>query len=288
MTSNQGPIRNVSDTALWVAIYRAMESDRPDAIFRDPYARRLGGTRGEEIVRSMPKGTAWAWPMIVRTAVMDEVILRIVTQGGARAVCNLAAGLDTRADRLALPPSLRWFHVDLPDMVAYVQEQLAGETPACALEYVAADLTDEAQRRAVLARVGGAGGPVLAVTEGLLIYLQPEQVGSLARDLATQASFRFWLLDLASPKLLEMLRKKWQPQLAAANAPFVFAPAAGTKFFEPFGWREAEFHSMWEEALRLKRAMRGAWLWSFLGRLMPKARRETFRRMSGIVLLERA
>ena len=30
------PIRNVSDTALWVAVYRAMESERSDALFRDP------------------------------------------------------------------------------------------------------------------------------------------------------------------------------------------------------------------------------------------------------------
>ena len=69
MTST--PITHVSDTARWVAIYRAMESERPDALFRDPYARRLAGPRGEEIVRAMPHGRAMAWPMIVRTAVMD-------------------------------------------------------------------------------------------------------------------------------------------------------------------------------------------------------------------------
>ena len=50
------PIRNVSDTALWVAIYRAMESERPDALFQDPYARRLGGERGQAIVEALPCG----------------------------------------------------------------------------------------------------------------------------------------------------------------------------------------------------------------------------------------
>ena len=288
MSDPATPIRNVSDTARWVAIYRAMESERPDAIFTDPYARRLAGERGEAIVRSLPKGTAWAWPMIVRTAVMDEVILRAVKESGARTVLNLAAGLDARAYRLPLPKSVRWFHVDLPEMVAYMQEHLTGETPACALEYVAADLTDEAQRRAVFARAGSAGEPALVVTEGLLVYLQPEQVASLARELAAQASIRWWLIDLASPQLLAMLRKRWQSHLAAANAPMVFAPAEGTKFFEPLGWREAEFRPIWEEAQRLNRGMRGAWLWGLLGRLMPKKRREAFRRMSGIVLLERA
>ncbi|HKQ62830.1 MAG TPA: class I SAM-dependent methyltransferase [Candidatus Polarisedimenticolaceae bacterium] len=280
-------IRNVSDTALWVAIYRAMESERPDAIFRDPYARRLGGERGEAIVRAMPKGRAWAWPMIVRTAVMDEIIERVVTQRSAHSVLNLAAGLDTRPYRLALPAETHWFHVDLPPLVDDVQRQLEGERPRCALEFVPADLTMSVERRELLARVARAGGPVLAVSEGLLVYLQPEQVAALARELAAEPALRYWLIDLAAPELLKMLQKKWQSSLAPGGAPMVFAPRDGTRWFEPWGWREVEFRSMWEEALRLERAPSAAWLWNLLGRLMPRARREAMRRMSGIVLLER-
>lgn len=41
MTPTEPLIRNVSDTARWVAVFRAMESERPDAVFRDPLARRL-------------------------------------------------------------------------------------------------------------------------------------------------------------------------------------------------------------------------------------------------------
>jgi methyltransferase (TIGR00027 family) len=288
MTDDPRAIRNVSDTGLWVAIYRAMESERPDALFKDPFARRLGGVRGETIVRTLPKGGATAWPMIVRTAVMDEIIMRCIREHGARGVLNLAAGLDARPYRLALPPATRWFHVDLPDMIAYVESRLAGERPACTLEYVVADLTDATARRGVIARAGTAGGPVLAISEGLLIYLQPEQVAALARDLSAEPSVRWWLIDLASPRMIEMLKKNWQPHLSAANAPFVFAPPEGTGFFEPFGWREAEFRSTWGEANRLKRTMRGAWLWNLIGRFMPRARREEMMRMSGIVLLERA
>ena len=47
-------IHNVSDTALWVAIFRARETEREDAIFSDPYARVLAGERGEEIAKAMP------------------------------------------------------------------------------------------------------------------------------------------------------------------------------------------------------------------------------------------
>src|SRR5439155_187518 len=38
-------IRDITDTARWVAYYRAQETDRPDAVFRDPYARALAGER---------------------------------------------------------------------------------------------------------------------------------------------------------------------------------------------------------------------------------------------------
>jgi methyltransferase (TIGR00027 family) len=280
-------IEHVSDTARWVALYRAMESDRSDALFRDPYARRLAGERGERIVASMRKGRAWAWPMIVRTAVMDELILRAVERDGVGTVLNLAAGLDTRPYRLPLRPTLRWVEVDFPDVIAYKQEQLAGERPACALEQVGIDLTDEARRRALFDRIGAAARQVLVVSEGLLIYLTPEAVASLAADLTVPRSFRWWLIDLASPRLLKMMEKSWGQAVAAGNAPFQFAPAEGTRFFESHGWREAQYRSMWEESLRLKRTMPLAWLWNLIGRLSPKSKREEFRRMSGIVLLER-
>lgn len=282
------PISHVSDTAHWVAIYRAMESERPDALFRDPYARRLAGLRGEEIVRAMPRGRSWAWPMIVRTAVMDEIILRAVREDGVRTVVNLAAGLDTRAYRLDLPPTLRWFDVDFPDVQQYKRAALEGERPRCALEWVPADLANPADRRAVLARMAAADGPALAIAEGLLIYLTPEQVRALARDLHSCPVLSWWLIDLASPRLLKMMQRTWGGRAAAGGAPFQFAPAEGTAFFEPAGWHEVEFRSSWDESLRLGRTMKLARLWTLLGRLTSKRKREAARRFSGIVLLERA
>ena len=264
-----------------------MESERPDALFRDPYARRLAGPRGEQVLAAMPKGRAFAWPMIVRTAVMDEVILQAIERDGVGTVLNLAAGLDTRPYRLALPSTLRWVEVDFPDVVAYKEEELAGERPACALERVGIDLTDVPRRRALFGRIGSAERPVLVVSEGLLIYLTRDQVGALAADLAAPASFRWWLIDLASPRLLKMMDKTWGPIVAAGNAPFQFAPPEGTRFFEPFGWSEAEFRPTWEESRRLKRTMRMAWLWNLMGQLLPRAKREEWRRFSGIVLLQR-
>jgi methyltransferase (TIGR00027 family) len=284
MATQGNPIRNVSDTALWVAIYRAMESERPDAIFHDPYARRLGGERGQAIVDAMPRGKMMSWPMVVRTAVMDEIILRCV-QHGATTVLNLAAGLDTRPYRLALPASLRWLHVDLPDMIDYFRSRMSGETPRCELEFIAADLRDADARREVFTNAARFG-PVLVITEGLLIYLEPGDVADLARDLHDIARAKWWLSDLASPMLLKYLERQWQPMLKEGNAPFRFGPAESSAFFAPFGWREIEYRPHWEESLRLKRTMPHAWLWNILRRLQPARQREAMKRFSGIILLE--
>ena len=281
-------IQNVSDTAKWVAVYRAMETERRDAIFRDPFAARLAGDKGREIVDKMKRGRSMAWAMITRTAVFDEIILDRIRNGGVDTVLNLAAGLDARAWRMPLPPTLRWIEADLPGILDYKLEIMRDEKPVCQYEAIKIDLRDEARREALFSQVNGQSSRVLVVTEGLLIYLPPEQVASLARALIAHEHFRWWLFDMPNDKLLVMMRKMWDKDVQAGNAEFLFGPAEGTKFFEPFGWEEREFRSGMEEAHRLKREMRGMWFWRALSRLSPAARREEFRRMSGYVLLENA
>ncbi len=282
------PIRHISDTARWVAFYRAMESERRDALFVDPWARRLAGAQGETIVRTLPRAQSSAWAMIVRTAVFDEIILRLVQRENVDHVVNLAAGLDTRPFRLGLPPALRWTDVDLPDILAYKQETLAGVQPKCVYEAVATDLTDATARRALFARLGDASRRALIVTEGLLIYLTPEQVGALADDLHAQPTFHDWLIDIASPWLRKYMAKSWGKTLDAGGSQMHFFPEEGPKFFRPHGWRMLEFRSSLEEAHRLRREMKLAWLWRFMGKISSAERREAQRMISGVVLLERA
>jgi len=280
-------IENVSDTARWVAVYRAMESARPDAIFRDPFAERLAGERGHQILDAMPKGRAFAWPMIVRTAVFDEIILDAVQRRQTDLVVNLAAGLDARLWRLPLPPSLHWVDVDLPGILNHKTEMLRGETPKCIYEAVTLDLREAPERQALFARLGAGSQRALVISEGLLVYLAPEEVGALATDLHAQPSFQEWLIDLASPQLIKRMSRTWGKNVAAGGAPFRFAPEEGTEFFGPYGWREAVFRSTWEEAQRLKRTMKGAWIWNLLSKLSTKKGKERLRRFSGYVLLER-
>jgi len=289
--ADETSLRNVSDTALWVAVFRAQESERKDPLFYDPYARELAGARGEEIAKQvgMP-----GWPIVVRTVALDEMILKAVEEEGFDTVLNLAAGLDTRPYRLALPATLRWIEVDLPGMVEYKRAALKDAKCFCRLERYAVDLFDREARRALFAKVGAAADKVLVVTEGLLIYLDPEEVKSLAADLRQPPGFKRWLMDIASPSLLRMLARqgttsKDNTLLQNGSVQFKFAPAEHVEFFRPFGWKPGEYRDTAAEARRLKR-FDIPLVYKLVGTLMSlhpgvRAKMKTF---SGISALERA
>ncbi|MFO0983980.1 MAG: SAM-dependent methyltransferase [Planctomycetota bacterium] len=252
MGTGEPLIRNISDTARWVAFYRALETDRPDALFRDPHARRLAGARGESIAAAISFGNKNLWSFVARTLLFDEMIAARVAQG-ADLIVNLAAGLDTRPYRLALPRALQWVEVDLPEILDHKEAMLHGEQPACTLERIRLDLADLAARRELFQQLGRRGSKVVVVSEGLTIYLEEDAVAALARDLAAVPSFAHWILDLSSPGLLRMLKKKMGRHLDAAGAPLKFAPAQGADYFRAHGWQPVEVHSLLKTAARLKR-----------------------------------
>ena len=252
MTSAEDRIQNISDTALWAAIYRARESERANALFRDPFARRLTGERGERIARQMRAHDRHEWAWVIRTVLFDCFIAEQVA-AGADMVVNFAAGLDARPYRMELPPALEWIEVDLPALLDYKESILRSEKPVCRLERIRMDLSDVAARRELFGRLGRRASNALLITEGLLIYLTAEEVGALAEDLARPEGFRHWVLDVVSPGLLRMLQREIGPALDQAGAPLKFGPPEGQKFFEPHGWHPVAVESPLKVAARAKR-----------------------------------
>lgn len=253
-------MEDVSDTARWVAFHRALESERPDALFVDPFARRLAGERGRRIAEGMPavpgarpgpRGLASV--LAVRTKAFDEMILDGVQRIGADAVLNLAAGLDARPYRLPLPSSLVWIEADRAAILDEKAEVLASTRPACIVERVAVDLADDQARASLLDRVAGSHARVVVVTEGLLVYLDEVRVASLADGLRARAPMRRWILESGAPEVLERNMRAWGKVLASANAEWKFAPANGFDFFRPHGWSETVRRPFMLEARRLGR-----------------------------------
>jgi methyltransferase (TIGR00027 family) len=253
MDQANSSVRNISDTARWVAYFRARETQRPDALFRDPYAERLAGERGFEIANTLSQGNKHEWAWVARTYLFDEFLSREI-QEGSDLVVNLAAGLDSRPYRMDLTPTLRWVEVDLQEIVSYKQEVLGSEKPKCQLERISLDLSNVAGRRALFAELDQRAQNITVVTEGLLIYFSAEEVASLAGDLAVGEHFRNWIIDLASPGQLKLMQRSTGKQLSEANAAFKFGPPEGANFFVPRGWKPTDVQGFLKTAARLGRA----------------------------------
>jgi methyltransferase (TIGR00027 family) len=277
---------NISDTARWVAVYRATESARPDALFRDPFADTLAGERGRQIARSMSR---WmrrnsSWPMVMRTRAIDDLVATCVAEGCDR-VLNLAAGLDTRPYRLPLPGTLTWVEADLPAMIEEKERALGAATPACKLVREKVDLADAAARGAFLDRALDGAKRALVITEGLLVYLDPEAVAEVARDLAARGAITWWITDLASPAIVRMLKRQTKGKLGA-SAQFKFGPAEGVSFFAPLGWKAREVRSLFRDAARFKRL---PWIYRLFAFFPdPPATKPGQRPWSAVIRLARA
>lgn len=277
-------IHDVSDTAIWVAYYRAQETERPDALFRDPLARLLIGDRGEKIARRFgPMGRYTAWTLVTRTVIIDEYIQHAIA-GGVDAVLNLGAGLDTRPYRMELPASLQWIEADFPHMINYKNQMLGAHTPRCQLQRVGVDLADGTARRQFLSGVLAGAKQVLVLTEGVVPYLTEAQVADLAADLKAQPRFRFWITEYFALPVYRYLRRAARSR-QMANAPFRFFPADWFGFFGSKGWVKKEIHYPGEIAMRFRRPPPFPWWARILVRFASRERVEQSRRMTGYVLM---
>ena len=283
-TATPGTVRNISDTARWAAYFRAEETKRPDALFRDRFADRLCGQHGVDIANTLPDGNKHAWAWVTRTYLFDRFIDQELRQG-VDLVLNLAAGLDARPYRIQLPASLEWIEVDLPEILAYKEEILANEKPTCALERVRLNLADSHARRALFDELNRRARKILVLTEGLLIYLSEEEVARLAEDLASGASFQRWITDLSSPGLLKMMQKTTGKHLSKVGAPFKFAPAQGAAFFAPHGWEPMEVKAILQTAAKFKRP---PFFLRLLGRLPERKGPAGNRPWSGVCLFRKS
>ncbi len=191
MTSTgQTQFSHISETALWVAYYRAMETNREDALFKDPYAELLAGEKGRDYVHNMKGGKSSAWSMIVRTKVVDDMIQDAIPREGIDTIINLAAGLDTRPYRLEIPPDIIWIEADLPGIISYKEEKLSAAKPNCRLERVNIDLKERENRNNLFERINRTSRHALVISEGLLVYLEESEVATLAVDLHAQPAFQ--------------------------------------------------------------------------------------------------
>lgn len=279
-------IENVSDTAFWVAHYRALESQRSDALFHDPLAGLLAGDRGKDIARSIPGWFATNWAIVIRTCIIDDYLRSAISEG-VDIVLNLGAGLDTRPYRMDFPSSLLWIEADYPDVIAFKEKKLSGQNPHCQLERLKLDLAKVPERRQMFASINARAKKLLILTEGVLPYLSVEDVGSLADDLKAMDHARYWIVDYFSPQVIKFRQRLMRKRMR--NAPFKFKPEDWFGFFEAHGWHLGEIRYLAEEGDRLHRPMRLPMLLKIASSIrrcfISKEQRAALRRFAGYALL---
>jgi methyltransferase (TIGR00027 family) len=179
---------SVGATATAVAARRAMASKGPNPLIDDPFAEPLVNAVGVEAFIRMMNGEIelaeddpaftpqrLGEGMAVRTRFFDSFFLGAVGEAGLRQAVILAAGLDTRAYRLAWPAETVIFEVDQPRVIEFKTRTLAGlgADPAAGHRAVGVDLRDDWP--AALRNSGfDPTRPTAWIAEGLLAYLPPD------------------------------------------------------------------------------------------------------------------
>jgi methyltransferase (TIGR00027 family) len=196
---------SVGSTAVMVAAARAFETEQPDALIRDPYARLLVSNAGAAVLwesmldpevvakieaidaESAARMQHMRGYQAVRTHFFDTYFADAVA-AGIRQVVILASGLDSRAYRLDWPAGTTVYEIDQPQVLDYKSSTLAesGATPSADRREVAIDLRED-WPAALRAAGFDPAQPTAWLAEGLLMYLPAEaqdklftQIGELS------------------------------------------------------------------------------------------------------------
>lgn len=227
----------VADTALLVAAIRAHESTRDDRLFTDPFAAKLAGETGRELLQAAlaSAGEQPTMQIVVRTRFWDEALLR-ATQV-AKQVVILAAGMDARAYRLAWPADTTVYEVDQPEVIAAKADLLADDQPRCRRVAVGVDLADD-WPGALRSAGFDPDTPTAWLIEGLLQYLDESAVRTLFERVdALSAPNSVLLYDVVGKTLLDSpLMATVRQSMAQQGSPWRFATDEPAELAGRLGW----------------------------------------------------
>ena len=287
MKSNTSTIQNISDTAFWVASYRAIESEKENPLFRDTLAGLLTGEYGKKVSNSMKPIAQYAyWSVTIRTRLIDEYILKYANRG-YKTIINLGAGLDTRPYRLSLPQEVQWIEVDFPEVIELKNEKLKDQKPKCKLERIGLNLSHQTEREKLFGELNHRIGPALILTEGVIPYLNEDSVSSLANDIKEQSNFKLWIAEYYSPEVYPRYQSSKFKGLLG-DSPFQFFPTDWFSFFEDCGWTQKEKRYLYDEAEKHNRKFPLPWWASILRFIIGEKRMmKDIRKSSAYIVFEK-
>ena len=257
MTDEQERVRpsGVWATAVGVARVRALETERENALFRDPLAQAFATAGGlwpsspplpdDEAARR--RRLAVSFSIVIRTKFLDD-LLRQASASGVRQVVLLGAGMDSRAFRMDWPEGTRLFEVDTAAPLDFKASVLRQERAVARCERitVAVDLRED-WPGALAAAGHDPAVPTVWIAEGLLIYLPEDAVQSLLERVGVLSAAGSRMgLTLGSRGVVERFRQDAAPG-SAASMWVSEMPEDTVGWLEGLGW-EAETFTLRERA----------------------------------------
>ena len=246
---------SVGATALFVAASRALEANKPDPLVVDPYAeifcRAVGGEWADVLDNKAPEnklmsefGEHFVNYQAARTKFFDDYFYA-AADADVRQIVILAAGLDSRAYRLAWPEGTVVFELDQPQVLEFKQDVLTrtGEAPTAERREIGVDLRDD-WPRALLHSGFDPSRPSAWLAEGLLVYLPAAAQGELftgINDLAAPGSHE--AVDEGKPFGEELFEAAREAERASADGSRFFSltyneqHAPAIDWFTEHGWR---------------------------------------------------
>ncbi len=244
-----GPVTDMTAVGLtsrWVAANRALETDHPSPLYRDPYARDLAGDAGFDVLYSMRTASGmgtFSGPdpyLTIRTRFFDDALLGAVREASIDQVVILAAGMDARAFRLKWPARVRLFEVDREDVFKHKETVLAKlqATPSCDRRVVQQDLSQSWVSALVEAGFDPKRKSAF-LAEGLLHYLDEAAVSSMFDVLRGIAAPGSWIgVDALNPEVLASpFMATYLKRLAQLGCPWKFSVADPEGFMTARGWQ---------------------------------------------------
>src|SRR5512136_2443525 len=187
-------IRNlnaVSQTLLIPLYFRALESQRPDALVRDPKAVELVGQLNYDFsgVQRMKNEQV---NFLLRMREFDRLARAFLAEHPGGVIVDLGCGLDTRFERVD-NGQVNWYGLDLPEVIELRKEMLE-ETPRS--HFIGCSVLDFSWMDALS---GQAGKPILFLAEAMLVYLKEADVRRLVTALAERFPGADLVCDAYSP-----------------------------------------------------------------------------------------
>ncbi|OBB05780.1 methyltransferase [Mycobacteriaceae bacterium 1482268.1] len=212
-------LSGVSETALMTLLVRAKEARRPDSIIDDPMAIKLV----DEIDYDWAKfGYTRRQDMALRALTFDKYTRRYLVDHPSATVVALAEGLQTsfyRLDLAGVGHQFHWLTVDLPPIIELRKRLLppsdrVSVSAQSALDYSWMDRVDPSDG-------------VFITTEGLLMYLQPDEALGLIAECAKRFPGGQMMFDLPPALFASWIRRGSRTSLRyrVPPMPFTLSPS---------------------------------------------------------------